>query len=97
MDGLTETGLQNVSASTGLSIPASTPQNDASAYGAQLYGDNIPPTPESAIFNTSFMQTSSLMADLTSWGQFDSLVTAGIGVLDGGFQGDAGLGFGMGR
>ncbi|KAF2793308.1 hypothetical protein K505DRAFT_325558 [Melanomma pulvis-pyrius CBS 109.77] len=97
MDGLSETGLQNVSTSTGLSIPASTPQNDASAYSAQFYGGNIPPTPESAMFNTSFMQTSSLMADLTSWGQFDSLVTAGIGVLDGGFQSDAGLGFGMGR
>jgi hypothetical protein len=37
------------------------------------------------------------MADLTSWGQFDSLVTAGIGLFDSaGMQGDGGFGFGFG-
>lgn len=55
------------------------------------------PTPESGVFGGGFVQTSSVMADFTSWGQFDSLVTAGIGMLDGGgFPGDAGFGFGMG-
>jgi hypothetical protein len=32
---------------------------------------------------------SSLMAELTSWGEFDSLVTAGIGGLDYMFLGDS--------
>ncbi|KAL5412374.1 hypothetical protein PMIN03_004316 [Paraphaeosphaeria minitans] len=55
------------------------------------------PTPDSTVFNTSFLPTSSIMADLTSWGQFDSLVTAGIGMLDGGgYGGEAGYGFGLG-
>ena len=36
------------------------------------------------------------MADLTSWGQFDSLVTAGIGIFDVGFPGgDQNFGFGF--
>ncbi|KAF2711304.1 hypothetical protein K504DRAFT_374243 [Pleomassaria siparia CBS 279.74] len=85
--------LQNISPATAMGIP--TPQSDA--YASQFYGGNIPPTPESAIFNTNLIGSSSLMADLTSWGQFDSLVTAGIGMLDGGFQGDSVLGIGMGR
>jgi hypothetical protein len=86
--------LQNVHSSAGL-LPGSAPQSDG--FGSQFYGGNVPATPESGIFNTSFLGSSSLMADLTSWGQFDSLVTAGIGMLDGGFQGDVGLGFGMDR
>lgn len=44
--------------------------------------------PQSNVFGT-WMGDTGFMEDLTSWGQFDSLVTAGIGVLDGsGFQGD---------
>jgi hypothetical protein len=59
-------------------------------------GNNLP-TPDSTVFNTGFLSTSSIMADLTSWGQFDSLVTAGIGMLDGaGYGGDTGFGFGLG-
>jgi len=55
------------------------------------------PTPESAVFNPSFLPNSNIMADLTSWGQFDSLVTAGIGLFDSaGMQGDGGFGFGFG-
>ncbi|KAL1593914.1 hypothetical protein SLS60_010647 [Paraconiothyrium brasiliense] len=64
--------------------------------GSGGVGNNLP-TPESAVFNTSFLPTSSIMADLTSWGQFDSLVTAGIGMLDGGGYGaDGSFGFGLG-
>ncbi|KAL5375296.1 hypothetical protein DPSP01_011306 [Paraphaeosphaeria sporulosa] len=64
--------------------------------GSGGVGNNLP-TPDSTVFNTSFLPTSSIMADLTSWGQFDSLVTAGIGMLDGGgYGGDAGFGFGLG-
>lgn len=85
--------------SANLGVPASTPQIDPSSpglAGGSYYGTNIPPMPESAVFNTSFLPTSSIMADLTSWGQFDSLVTAGIGLgLDGGYQGDGILGFGL--
>ncbi|PSN67612.1 hypothetical protein BS50DRAFT_492417 [Corynespora cassiicola Philippines] len=87
----------------GLTLPAATPQSDGSGAGGftggSFYGgrNNVPPTPESAVFDTSYLPTSSLMADLTSWGQFDSLVTAGIGILDGSFQGDMGLSFGLGR
>lgn len=82
-----------------LGVPASTsPQRDASPgfAGTPYYAPNIPPTPESAVFSTNFLPTSAIMADLTSWGQFDSLVTAGIGMLDGGFQGEGGFGFGLG-
>jgi hypothetical protein len=54
-------------------------------------------TPESAVLGNGFLPDSSIMADLTSWGQFDSLVTAGIGLFDGaGMQGDGGFGFGFG-
>jgi hypothetical protein len=53
---------------------------------------NIPPTPESAMFNMDLLSSNNNMADLTSWGQFDSLVTAGIGMFDAGFQGDGGFG-----
>ncbi|KAH7392262.1 fungal-specific transcription factor domain-containing protein [Phaeosphaeria sp. MPI-PUGE-AT-0046c] len=60
-------------------------------------GQSNMPTPDSAVFNSNFMPNSSIMADLTSWGQFDSLVTAGIGLFDGaGMQGDGGFGFGFG-
>lgn len=87
------------SSSMSLSVPTSTPQRDASpGFTSSPYygGTTIPPTPESAVFSTSFLPTSSIMADLTSWGQFDSLVTAGIGMLDGGYDGGGGLGFGLG-
>lgn len=64
------------------------------------YGGMVPnhlPTPESAVYGAGWVPSSSFMADLTSWGQFDSLVTAGVGMMDGGgFVGDAGFGFGMG-
>jgi hypothetical protein len=79
--------------------PALTPRSDASpALRTQYYPDpSNPLTPDSALFNTSFLPTSNIMADLTSWGQFDSLVTAGIGMLDGGgFQEDGSWGFGLG-
>ncbi|ORY10163.1 fungal-specific transcription factor domain-domain-containing protein [Clohesyomyces aquaticus] len=80
--------------SPGFSVSSPTPQGDAGVgfAGPFSYGGNIPPTPEPAVFNT-ILPSNSLMADLTSWGQFDSLVTAGIGVLDGSFAGDFGFGF----
>lgn len=94
---------------TSLTIPHDfTPQSDASpnamannsAYYASTTNNNIPPTPESAVFNSNFIPNSNIMADLTSWGQFDSLVTAGFGMFDGsaGWQGetDFGNGFGFG-
>jgi hypothetical protein len=79
-----------------------TPQRDPSPAGfsnpvAGYYGAAPGlPTPEQALFNSNFMSPESVMADLTSWGQFDSLVTAGIGMLDGGgFDGDGNFGFGF--
>tara|TARA_R110002003_G_scaffold391_3_gene19454 strand:+ start:7549 stop:8538 length:990 start_codon:yes stop_codon:yes gene_type:complete len=76
--------------------PTSTPQSDASPSANTFYGA-VPPTPESAVFNTSFLPNSSIMADLTSWGQFDSLVTAGIGLFDSAGMQDGGFGgFGFG-
>jgi hypothetical protein len=64
---------------------------------AQYYAAGSMPTPESVVFNPSFLPDSNIMADLTSWGQFDSLVTAGIGLFDSaGMQGDGGFGFGFG-
>ncbi|KAF2134912.1 hypothetical protein P153DRAFT_278815 [Dothidotthia symphoricarpi CBS 119687] len=78
-----------------LRAPMETPQSDASpAMNAPFYGGNVPPTPESTVFNPNYMPSNDIMADLTSWGQFDSLVTAGIGIFDGGFQGDSSFGFG---
>ncbi|KAF2876697.1 fungal-specific transcription factor domain-containing protein [Massariosphaeria phaeospora] len=92
-----DVSMSNTGISSSLSVPGSTPQSDIGAgFGGGFYG-NIPSTPESAAFNSNFLPTSSLMADLTSWGQFDSLVAAGIGMLDSGFQADAGLGFGFGK
>ncbi|KAF2734740.1 hypothetical protein EJ04DRAFT_564019 [Polyplosphaeria fusca] len=85
------------SLTSSLAVSAPTPQSDASTGFATVfpYGGNIPPTPESAGFSFA---NNNLMADFTSWGQFDSLVTAGIGSLDGGFQGDFDLGsFGLGN
>jgi hypothetical protein len=82
-----------------LNPPVLTPQSDASpAFTAPYFpGANNALTPDSTLFNTSFLPTSNIMADLTSWGQFDSLVTAGIGMLDGGgFQEDGSWVFGMG-
>jgi hypothetical protein len=70
-----------------------TPNSTAQYFNS---GGNMP-TPDSAVFNSSFLPNSSIMADLTSWGQFDSLVTAGIGLFDSaGMQGDGGFGFGFG-
>jgi hypothetical protein len=66
--------------------------------GGSFYG-GMPAGPESGgggLYNTDYVPSNSIMADLTSWGQFDSLVTAGIGIFDGGFQGDNGFGFGFG-
>jgi hypothetical protein len=61
---------------------------------ASFYNGNVPQTPDSAIFNSNYLPSN--MADLTSWGQFDSLVTAGIGIFDGGFPGgDQNFGFGF--
>lgn len=72
-------------------------QSEASpGLNGTFYGGNVPPTPESTIFNSSYPPSNDMMADLTSWGQFDSLVTAGIGIFDGGFQGDTSFGFGFG-
>lgn len=84
-----------------LDIPAvGTPQRDPSpgfAAAGPFYGPAAGlPTPESALFGTDFMSPDSIMAELTGWGQFDSLVTAGIGVMDGsGFAGDGGMTFGF--
>ncbi|KAH7356330.1 fungal-specific transcription factor domain-containing protein [Pyrenochaeta sp. MPI-SDFR-AT-0127] len=80
-------------------MPETTPQTDTaspSGLSGAFYGNNIPPTPESAVFNPNYLPSNNIMSDLTSWGQFDSLVTAGIGMFDGGFQGDNGFGFGFG-
>lgn len=81
------------------SLQASASQADASAgnaFGSNFYSSI--PTPESAGYSNNFLtNNSSFMADLTSWGQFDSLVSGGIGVLDGGFQGDPGFGIAFGR
>ncbi|KAL5115248.1 hypothetical protein ACEQ8H_006840 [Pleosporales sp. CAS-2024a] len=75
---------------------ATTPGLGATATQLYASGGSMP-TPDSAVFHTSFLPNSSIMADLTSWGQFDSLVTAGIGLFDGaGMQGDGGGGFGLG-
>lgn len=73
-------------------ISTGSPSQNQSQYYASI------PTPESAVFNPSFLPNSNIMADLTSWGQFDSLVTAGIGLFDSaGMQGgDGGFGFGFG-
>ncbi|KAF2676811.1 hypothetical protein K458DRAFT_178271 [Lentithecium fluviatile CBS 122367] len=90
----------STAANANLTAPALTPQSEASpAFSNPYYPPttNNPLTPDSALFNTSFLPTSNIMADLTSWGQFDSLVTAGIGMLDGGgFMEDGGWGFGFG-
>lgn len=61
----------------------------ATTFSSAFYGGSIhETTPQGGVFST-WMGDTGFMEDLTSWGQFDSLVTAGIGVLDGsGFQGD---------
>ena len=47
------------------------------------------PTSDSTMFGDDTATPSSLMAELTSWGEFDSLVTAGnIGGLDYMFLGE---------
>ncbi|KAF2850382.1 hypothetical protein T440DRAFT_111802 [Plenodomus tracheiphilus IPT5] len=88
-----DSGLQDT-----LLMASTTPQTDSASPGLGTFynSGNIPPTPESAVFNANFLASNSVMADLTSWGQFDSLVTAGIGMFDTGFQGDNGFGFGFG-
>ncbi|TVY36562.1 D-galactonate dehydratase [Lachnellula occidentalis] len=75
----------------------------ASTYSGQMSGANQPPLPGSAVAGDLFPDISdgtmfggaqnvttpsSLMADLTSWGEFDSLVTAGVGGLDFLFMGE---------
>jgi hypothetical protein len=80
--------------STALHPTTLTSQSDATNAFSNPY---YPLTPDSALFDASFLSSDSIMADLTSWGQFDSLVTAGIGMLDGGgFQEDRSWGFGFG-
>ncbi|CAI6335337.1 unnamed protein product [Periconia digitata] len=100
----------------GIPAPAASPSNGPAPqrdvpspglfYSTTSAGAGLP-TPESALFGTDFMSPDSIMADLTGWGQFDSLVTAGIGMMDGvgGFPGsvgggggsaDTGMGFGFG-
>lgn len=78
-----------------LAMPETMSQSAASPdMAASFYGNgNVPQTPDSTMFNSSYLPSN--MADLTSWGQFDSLVTAGIGIFDGGFQGDQSFGFGF--
>ena len=81
--------------STVLAVPEMAEQNGASPdMTASFYNGNVPQTPDSAIFNSNYLPSN--MADLTSWGQFDSLVTAGIGIFDVGFPGgDQNFGFGF--
>ncbi|KAJ4314718.1 hypothetical protein N0V94_006323 [Neodidymelliopsis sp. IMI 364377] len=78
-----------------LQMPDTTSQNGASPDMTGSFYNNVPPTPESTIFNSNYLPSNSVMADLTSWGQFDSLVTAGIGIFDGGFQSDNSFGLGF--
>jgi hypothetical protein len=79
------------------SLDVATPAAYPNEHEAQYYAAGSMPTPESVVFNPSFLPDSDIMADLTSWGQFDSLVTAGIGLFDSaGMQGDGGFGFGFG-
>jgi hypothetical protein len=92
--GLANTEFTAAPSSANLSLSTSTPQSNSETANFNSYYGNIS-TPESSIFTSNFMPTSSIIADLTSWGQFDSLVTAGIGVLDGG--GGYGAGFNSGQ
>lgn len=79
--------------STVLAVPELSDANGASPdMSASFYSGNVPQTPDSAMFNSNYLPSN--MADLTSWGQFDSLVTAGIGIFDGGLQGGQEFGFG---
>ena len=78
-----------------VSVSSTATAQQGEGLAAPFYG-GVPPTPESAMYGAEYMSSNSIMADLTSWGQFDSLVTAGIGIFDGGFQGDNGFGFGFG-
>lgn len=85
---------QNQTNSTVLPVPETTSQSGASPdMTASFYNNNVPQTPDSMMFNSNYLPSN--MADLTSWGQFDSLVTAGIGIFDGDFQGDQNFGFGF--
>jgi hypothetical protein len=103
--GSGSTGLPLSSSSNGLAdqsqrdamlqMPDTTSQNGASPDMTASFYNNVPPTPESTIFNSNYLPSNSVMADLTSWGQFDSLVTAGIGIFDSGFQGDNSFGLGF--
>jgi hypothetical protein len=92
--GLANTEFTTAPLSANLSLSTSTPQSNSETANFNSYYGNIS-TPESSIFTSNFVPTSSIIADLTSWGQFDSLVTAGIGVLDGG--GGYGAGFNSGQ
>ncbi|KAH8726452.1 fungal-specific transcription factor domain-containing protein [Phaeosphaeriaceae sp. PMI808] len=79
-------------------LPLLPVESDTSADpNAPFFAPGNMSTPDSAVFNPSFLPNSNIMADLTSWGQFDSLVTAGIGLFDSaGMQGDANFGYGFG-
>ncbi len=87
-------------------LSENTPQTDtaspsgATNLAASFYNANtIPPTPESTVFSQNLLSDGGVMADFTNWGQFDSLVTAGIGMFDGGASGISGWdgsGLGMG-
>ncbi|KAF2029904.1 hypothetical protein EK21DRAFT_66742 [Setomelanomma holmii] len=92
----TDSSLVQASSALQPLLPDTTPRSDASPSANAFY-NAVPPTPESAVFNTNFLPNSSIMADLTSWGQFDSLVTAGIGLFDSAGMQDGGFGgFGFG-
>lgn len=78
-----------------LPLSDTTAQSSTSPNMTGPFYNNVPQTPDSTIFDSSYLPSNSVMADLTSWGQFDSLVTAGIGIFDGGYQGDSNFGFGF--
>ncbi|KAF2274656.1 uncharacterized protein EI97DRAFT_459936 [Westerdykella ornata] len=85
--------LPNGTPSSSLAVPVPTASNadpNPSTFQSTFYSGAIPPTPESAVFTSTWMGSDGFMEDLTTWGQFDSFVTAGIGVLDG-------VGTGLGR
>lgn len=86
---------QSQTDSTVLSLPETAQSGASPDMAASFYNGNVPQTPDSSIYNPNYLPSNSVMADLTSWGQFDSLVTAGIGIFDGGFPGDSNFGFGF--
>jgi hypothetical protein len=67
------------------------PQNGVNLHGQQITGltGDILPNAEGTLSEDGAhgITPSSLMAEMTGWGEFDSLVTAGMG-LDFAFMGD---------